>query len=93
VALRAEVVDLVGLEVVDEVGHLARVGEVAVMEEHPGAGDVGVDVDVVDPAGVEGGRAPDDAVDLVSFGEEELGEVRAILAGDAGDQRFGHMPS
>ena len=38
--------------------------------------------------GVEAGRAPDDAVDLVALVEQQLGQVRAVLAGDAGDQRF-----
>ena len=31
--------------------------------------------------------APDDAVHLVSLGEQQLGQVGAVLAGDAGDQR------
>ena len=67
VALRPEVVDLVGAYVVDEVGHLPRVGEVAVMEEQLRSPDVGVDVDMVDAAGVERGGAPYDTVHLVSF--------------------------
>jgi hypothetical protein len=39
---------------------------------------------MVDAAGVEGGGAALEAVDVVAAGEEELGEVGAILAGDAG---------
>ena len=31
-------------------------------------------------------RAPDEAVDLVAFLQEELSEVGAVLSGDAGDQ-------
>jgi hypothetical protein len=47
---------------------------------------VGVAVEVLDPLGVEGAGAADDAVDEVALGEEELGEVGAVLAGDAGDE-------
>jgi hypothetical protein len=42
-------------------------------------------VQVVDPLGVEQGAAPLDAVHLVSLGQEKLGEIRAVLPGDAGD--------
>ena len=90
VALRAQVVDLVGLDVVDEVRELPAVRQVAVMEEQPGAGGVGVDIDVVEPLRVEGGGAADDPVDLVPLRHQELHEVRSVLAGDAGDQRLGH---
>ena len=90
VALRAQVVDFVGLDVVDEVGELPPVRQVAVVQEHAGAGGVRVDVDVVEAAGVEGGGAADDAVDLVPLREEELDQVRSVLAGDAGDECLGH---
>ena len=44
-------------------------------------------VEVIDAVGVEERRAPLDAVDDVALAEEELGEVGAVLAGDAGDER------
>jgi hypothetical protein len=40
---------------------------------------------VIDPLGVEMGGAALYAVDCVVFGEQEVGEVGAVLAGDAGD--------
>ena len=41
-----------------------------------------------------GARAADDADDLVALLEQQLGEIRAVLAGDAGDDRaFGHACS
>ena len=43
-------------------------------------------VEVVDAVGVEERRAALDAVHLVALVEQELGEVGAVLAGDAGDQ-------
>src|SRR3954467_14993889 len=47
-----------------------------------------------DPGGREGAGSPGQTVDLVALAEQELGQVRAVLAGDPRDQRslrgFGH---
>ncbi len=43
-------------------------------------------VEVLDPSRVEGGGSADDAVHLVALGQEELGQVGAVLAGDASDE-------
>jgi hypothetical protein len=46
--------------------------------------------EVRDPL-VRGGRAAtDDADDAIPLGEQQLGEVGAVLAGDAGDQSRWH---
>ena len=63
------------------------VGQVGVVQEEPAPALVRVVVEVVDPPGRERARAADQAVDLVALVEQELGEVRAVLAGDAGDER------
>ena len=86
VALGAEVVDLVGLHLFEDAAEAGAVAEVAVVEDHAGVGVVGVGVEVVDAVGVEGAGAADDAVDFVAFGEQEFGEVGAVLPGDAGDE-------
>jgi len=44
-----------------------------------------VGVEMLDTAGVEGGRAADYAVDFVAFLDQELGQVGAVLACDACD--------
>ena len=82
-ALRAEVVDLVGLELVQQVLQRCAVAQVAVVEEHLHAVDVRVLVKMLDAVGVERARAPDDAVDLVALGQEKLREIRSVLPGDA----------
>jgi hypothetical protein len=54
---------------------------------HPHSPDLAlvlVAVEVLDAARVEGRRAPDEAVDDVALGEEDLGQVRAVLACDGG---------
>ena len=42
---------------------------------------------VLDAPVVRGACAPDDAVDLVAFAEEQLREIGAVLTGDAADER------
>jgi len=87
VALGTEVVDLLWLQLVDQTGQRDRVREVAVVREELRALLVGVAEEVLDAAGVEARRAPDDAVNLVALLEQKLGQVRAVLAGQAREQR------
>ena len=47
-------------------------------------------VEMVDAVGVERGGAALDAVDLIALGEQELRQVGAILASDAGNKGFLH---
>src|ERR1051325_3901185 len=44
-------------------------------------------VQMIDALGVERRRAPHDAVHVVVVLEKQLGEIRAILARDSGDER------
>jgi hypothetical protein len=43
---------------------------------------------MIDPRGVERGRAPLDAVNSVAEAEQIFGEVGTVLTGDAGYQRY-----
>jgi len=47
---------------------------------------MGVVVEMIDAVGVKEACAPHHAVDFVAFPEQELGKIRAVLPGDAGDQ-------
>ena len=53
----------------------------------PAVGGVRVLVEVIDPLGIEGGRAADQPMDFVAFFDQQLGQIRAVLAGDASDER------
>jgi hypothetical protein len=55
------------------------------VEKESGTGLVKVLIDVVEPVRIETGGATFEAVDLVAFGKEKLGQVRAVLAGATGD--------
>jgi len=45
---------------------------------------------VIEAIGIEGARPANDAVDLVPFGNEQLGQIRAVLARDARDESALH---
>ncbi len=51
---------------------------------------MGVVIQMIHPPGVEGAGPPDDAVNFITFREQQLGQVRTILPGDASNQRFFH---
>jgi hypothetical protein len=79
VALRGQVVDLVGSDRLQGADEAVLVYEVAVMQ-------LEALTDVVDAPGVEGAAPTDEAVDLVSLLEEQLGQVAAVLARDSRDE-------
>ena len=87
VALGGEVVDLVGLHLLDDADQVASVAEVTIVQMQPRPGDVRVQVEMIDPAGVQRRGATLDAVHLVAEAEQQFGQIRSVLAGDAGDER------
>ena len=81
-ALRGEIVDLVRLGLLDDADQVGRIGHVAVVQEEPRALLVRVLVEMIDALGVERRGAALDAVDHIALGQQELGEIGAVLAGD-----------
>ena len=85
VALRREIVDLVGLRLLHQADQVGRIGHVAVVQEEARLRLMRIDIEVVDAAGVERRRATLDAVHDIALIEQEPGEIRAILAGYTGN--------
>lgn len=46
---------------------------------------------MVNAFGIKCSRPLDDAVHFITLAEQELGEVRAVLSGDAGEERLFHL--
>ncbi len=88
VALGAQVVDLGRLDPVEVADQRRRIGQVGVVQDRAGRpiragrGRGGRCRPVVERA-----RAADQAVHVVALAEQQLREVRAVLPGDAGDER------
>ena len=92
--LGAQVVDFIGLRFLNDANQVAGVGEVAVVQFEIGIIYVRVLVDVIHPLRVERAGAALDAVHDVAFFQQKFGQVRAVLARDAGDERgFGSFQS
>jgi len=85
VALRRQVVDLVRPHFLHHANQVGGIGQVAVVQDQAPVLGMGVLVEVIDAVGVEQRSAALDAVHLVALGQQQLGQVHAILAGDAGD--------
>lgn len=62
-----QVVDLIGLHLVDDVHEVGGVGQVTIVELQAHGALVAVAVDVVDALGVEARRSTDDTVHLVAL--------------------------
>ena len=88
--LGAKMINLVWLEPVDQFDEIYGVRQVAVVKEKLHSMHMRVLIQVVDAIRVERARAADDAMDLVTFSEQEIGEIGSILPCDAGDQCFVH---
>jgi len=91
VALGAEMVDLIGPEVVDEIGHLLGIGQVAIVEKEPDIRKMRIFIEMVDPAAVEATGTANEAVDFVALMKKKFGKIGTVLAGDSGNERFFHI--
>jgi hypothetical protein len=86
VALRPQVIDLLGSHLIEEVSELGRIGKVAVVQEKTSIGVMRGLVQVVYPLRMERASPSDQPVHRVAFGEQQFGQVGPILPSDAGDQ-------
>ena len=84
-ALGGEVVDLVGPHGADDGEDAHGVTQIAVVQV-----EVRVTLQMGDALAVIDGGAADDAVDVVALFQQELSQIAAVLAGDAGDECFFH---
>ena len=86
--LRTQIVDLIGLNLVDQTIEVSGVCQVAVMQAQGSPFLVRIRIDVIKAIGIKGRGPADDAMNLVPFGKQELGKVGTILPGNAGDERL-----
>ena len=85
-ALGAEVINLIGLHLLDDPDEVGAVGKVAVVEHQARIAYMGILVEVVNPAGVEAAGTPLDPMNLVALLKQQLRQVAAVLPRDAGNE-------
>ena len=88
VALGREVVNLIRLDFLNDADEVGAVYQVAVVQLQTHIVFVRILVEVVNAICVELRRTALDAVDFVALLKQEFGQVRAVLARDAGDECF-----
>ncbi len=92
--LRRKIVDFVGTDLLNQADQVGCVGDVAMVQEKANSRLMGIPIQMVDSRGIEKGCSPFYAMDDISLFEQELGQVRAILAGHSSDQcSFVHQTS
>ena len=91
--LRPEIVDFVRLDFLQKAAQVAGIGEVSVVEEERGPDNVGVLVEMVYAARVEGARTADEPVNFVSLVQQKLRQIGAVLSRDACDECSFHRHS
>jgi hypothetical protein len=84
--LCGKVVDLVRLNVLYDARQATGIGQVTVVQKELAIRRMWILVEMVNAIGLEQRRPPPDTVDDVSLFQKKLGQIRAILAGNAGDQ-------
>ncbi len=67
--LRGEIVDFVGLNLEQQPGERSGIGQIAVVQEKAGVAELRIGPDGIQPAAVEGARAPDDPMHLIALAE------------------------
>ena len=77
-ALSTEVVDLIGLHLLNDPDQVGAICKVAVVKYQARITFVGILIKVINPAGVEAARAPLDAVHLVALLQQQLRQIAAV---------------
>lgn len=85
-ALGGEVVDFVGLNLLNDADEAGAIGQVAMMEEEAYAFVVTILVEMIDAVCVEETRATLYAVDDVAFIEQKFRKIGTVLTGNTGDE-------
>ena len=84
-ALGAEVIDLIGLNLLNDSLQVAAVAQVAVVQREAWIQLVWILIKVIDTSGVEAAGPALYAVYGIALFQQQLRQVAAVLAGDAGD--------
>ncbi len=73
--LGREVIDLVGIDLGEQGDKSRAVAQVAIMQEQLGVLVMRINIEMIDPRGVECGCSPDESVDLISLMQQQFSEV------------------
>src|SRR5215475_16084074 len=85
-ALGREIVNLVGLVLLDQADHVGGICQVAIVHEKSRLVLMRINVEIIYAPGIERGRSTFDAMHYVPFSQQEAGQMGAVLSRNARDQ-------
>ena len=85
-ALGAEVIDLIGLNLLNDPLQVAGIAQVSVVQRQAWIQFVWILIKVIDSGGVEAAGSALDAMHGVALLQQQLRKVAAVLAGNTSDQ-------
>ncbi len=86
-ALRGEIIDLVGLRFLDQADQIGRIRDIAaVVQKEAQIRVMRVLIEMIDAVGVDERGAALHAVNDIAFLDQQFGQIGAVLAGYAGNQ-------
>ena len=89
-ALRAQVINLIRLNMFQDTAQTRSVRQIPVMQFQAQMAVMGVLIDMVDPLRRESGRPAHNAMDLISLLQQKFRQIRTILTGNPCNQRLLH---
>jgi hypothetical protein len=90
-ALRSKVIDFFGFKLVNEFDQIDRVSQVSVVEKQVYPVNMRILIKMVNASRVEGTGSPDNSMNLVTFRQQQVGQVRAVLACNSSDKCLFHL--
>src|SRR5918992_77497 len=87
-ALRCEVIDLVGLHILHDADQISRIRQITVVQNEITLRLVGILVQMIHPVGVKTRGAALDPMDLIALLQQKLGKIGPILSSYPGDQCY-----
>jgi hypothetical protein len=90
VRLRAQIIDFIGPDALQDSAQSGAIGQIAIVQVHPRSRFVRIGIDAVQAARIKRGGAAHDPVHLVVLRQQEFGQKRAILARYASNQSLFH---
>ena len=83
--LCGQMVDLIRLNVINEIGELPLIGDVPIMKKKLCFRIVRVGIQVIDSIGIKGAGPANESMDFITLQKKKLGKITAILTSDAGN--------
>ena len=85
-ALRTKVINFIGLRRLNDANQVCAVRQIAIVQHQIAVIDVRVLIDMINALSIKRRRTALDAMHFISLLEQKFGQIRAVLAGHAGNE-------